>query len=367
MPQAKNFLKNIVRFINLKISNTAWIGPAAVSFMVADSCDDRCIFCGDYSPYSKNPGNSHKREPMGTACFKNVIKDLRRLHVQKIILAGRGEPLCHPDITEFVKTGVENGLQVLVRTNGIALDKKCKDLVYSGKVRYEISLHAAHPETWQLIHAGRTAKDFQGILDYIGALPEKLRRGISFINVLCQLNYREAPDIIKLAHRLEIKEVYFQLAIDRDLNDLGKSRVGLKESEKPIMLEKLLEARENARSFKIKTNLNCIISQIKSKFDSKPVDAPGRPAGLDRSNACYVGYLNTLISSDGDVLPCCNYGGSLGNIKDLSFSLIWNSPSYRDFRDYGKRGMFSRIPSCVYRQCQYYGLNKKVQRVYKNT
>jgi MoaA/NifB/PqqE/SkfB family radical SAM enzyme len=304
---------------------------------------------------------------MGVECFKNIIKDLRRLHVQKIILAGQGEPLCHPNIADFIKTGIENGLQVLVRTNGIALERKCKDLAYSGKVRYEISLHAAHPEIWQLIHTGRTAKDFQGILDYISALPKKLRRNISLINVICQLNYREAPGIIKLAHCLGIKEVYFQLVIDRDLNDFGKRKVGLKEAEKPIILEKLLEAGENGRRFKIKTNLDCIISQIKSKFDSKPVDATGCAAGLDKSAACYVGYLNTLISSDGGILPCCNYGGSLGNIKDLSFSVIWNSLPYRNFRDYGKRGMFNMIPSCVYRECQYYGLNKKVQRVYKNT
>ena len=76
---------------------------------------------------------------------------------------------------------------------------------------------------------------------------------------------------------------------------------------------------------------------------------------------CTVGWTYARITVDGHVIPCCKASDfSLGNLHEDSFSRIWQSPVYSEFRQKAKAlskkdPYFNKI-SC-YRSCDNLGMN----------
>ena len=59
--------------------------------------------------------------------------------------------------------------------------------------------------------------------------------------------------------------------------------------------------------------------------------SPGK-SGLRRTTPCYKGWTFSWILANGDVVPCCDCSGPIGNINDKPFEQIWNSPDYSAVR-----------------------------------
>ena len=49
------------------------------------------------------------------------------------------------------------------------------------------------------------------------------------------------------------------------------------------------------------------------------------------NSSCYIGYNFSFVNSNGDVFPCCGCKYTVGNLKQDSFTDIWNSETYPDF------------------------------------
>ena len=58
---------------------------------------------------------------------------------------------------------------------------------------------------------------------------------------------------------------------------------------------------------------------------------------LSYEKQCDWPWTSTYLSKTGDIVPCCIIGDekveSFGNVNDQSFSDIWNSEKYIEFRD----------------------------------
>lgn len=76
---------------------------------------------------------------------------------------------------------------------------------------------------------------------------------------------------------------------------------------------------------------------------------------------CYIGWYYARVLTNGDVLPCCKASAHpLGNVLRETFTAIWNSPAYKEFRLKAKHltkdaAYFSRI-NCL-KSCDNRGMN----------
>ena len=106
---------------------------AKVYVEISNICNLSCSFC---------PGTTRKPRRMSTEEFKTVL-DKTKPYTDYIYFHLLGEPLCHPDLAEFLKISDEMGFKVIITTNGTLLNKN-EDVLLSSKSHYKtvISLHS---------------------------------------------------------------------------------------------------------------------------------------------------------------------------------------------------------------------------------
>ncbi len=76
------------------------------------------------------------------------------------------------------------------------------------------------------------------------------------------------------------------------------------------------------------------------------------PEGYRKS--CDVPWKEVVVTTTGDVLPCCSASKPFGNILKASFDEIWFSPSYHDFR----KSVLSDDPPLMCKVCTGVGWRK---------
>lgn len=106
---------------------------AKVYVEISNICNLSCSFC---------PGTTRKPKRMNTEEFKTVLNKIKP-YTDFIYFHLLGEPLCHPDLAEFLKIAEEMKFMVIIITNGTLLSKN-KDILLNSKSHYKtvISLHS---------------------------------------------------------------------------------------------------------------------------------------------------------------------------------------------------------------------------------
>lgn len=106
---------------------------AKVYVEISNICNLNCSFC---------PGTTRKLKRMSIEEFKTVLNKIKP-YTDFLYFHLLGEPLCHPDLEEFLKIAEEMKFMVIIITNGTLLNK-CKDILLSSKSHYKtvISLHS---------------------------------------------------------------------------------------------------------------------------------------------------------------------------------------------------------------------------------
>ena len=100
---------------------------------ISNLCNLKCSFC----PGTKRPGRR-----MSVAEFSALMPKLRP-YTDYLYFHLMGEPLCHPDLREFLNIAGDHGFRVILTTNGTLLSKM-QDVLLSTPALHKvnISLHA---------------------------------------------------------------------------------------------------------------------------------------------------------------------------------------------------------------------------------
>ena len=106
---------------------------ATIYVEISNICNLNCYFC---------PGTTRNPRRMSIDEFKTVLTKIKD-YTDYIYFHLLGEPLCHPDLEEFLKIAEEMNLLVTIITNGTLLNKN-KDILLNSKSHYKtvISLHS---------------------------------------------------------------------------------------------------------------------------------------------------------------------------------------------------------------------------------
>ena len=106
---------------------------AKVYVEISNICNLSCSFC---------PGTTRKPRRMSIEEFKIVLEKIKP-YTDYIYFHLLGEPLCHPQLEEFLNIAEEKEFKVIITTNGTLLNKT-RDILLNSKSHYKtvISLHS---------------------------------------------------------------------------------------------------------------------------------------------------------------------------------------------------------------------------------
>lgn len=296
----------------------ASMNPSVVCIDVSDVCNLSCAICSREINRDKRHNNF-----MSLPEFQEAYNQTHPYYLQ---ISGYGETLLNKDVCSMIEYGVKKGSSVMIVTNGMLLDKSMvENLISAGTAKIKISMDAAEPEAYEKYRKGA---DFERVVGNIEYLLE-VKRKKSLVKPLVEVQFtlfKDNPDqiekMIELCHkRLKGIQPFFQLMFtyggQKEFADLSISTGDIRGIE---VLDKAMDTaicrgfhRSAGALHQIRRQLTC-----------------------DLSNAvCYQPWYFSLISTDGDVYPCCHHsihGNSLGNVFKEGFKEIWNGEKMQSFR-----------------------------------
>lgn len=234
---------------------------------ITNICNKNCSFC-----------HGTKRQPkfMNKAEFERVLDELDGV-TEYLYFHVLGEPLCHPEVYNYINDAAKRGFKVTITTNGSLLENK---LIQSGVYKIQISLHSFEEDD------NYAKKEYiKTIIDFS---KEAAKKGIIISLRLWNLGTDVSNDII-------ISEI------------------------KNAFPEPWIEGRSKSYTLSEKIYLG-----FANRFEWQDLNSPI----INTSLFCYGLRDQIAILSNGTVVPCClDAEGDipLGNIFKTPLEEILNS------------------------------------------
>jgi putative heme d1 biosynthesis radical SAM protein NirJ2 len=273
-----------------------------ISWNTTRQCNLFCKHCYRASDAERDPNELSTEE--GFALIDEIAKAGFRI----LVLSG-GEPLMRADIYDLVARGKQDGLRVVLGTNGTLIDRdaaaRLKD---AGVARVGISLDSMIPERHDEFRACRGAweRSVEGmrICREVG-LPFQLHTTVT------ERNYDEIVQMTDLAVELGAAghHIFFLVPTGRG-KDLAEESLQAAQYER--LLRKILDKQQDV------------------EIELKPTCAPqfmriAKQKGLQMrfTKGCLAGTSYCVIIPNGDVQPCPYLPIPVGNVRETPFSQIW--------------------------------------------
>jgi MoaA/NifB/PqqE/SkfB family radical SAM enzyme len=275
-----------------------------------------------------------------------------------MIAATSTEPLLYKDIIPLCDYVVSNGLEMLVTTAGLQLEKHAEDLVKVGVQHLWVSIDGP-PEIHNDIRGVK--ESFEKSVAGIRAMDEWKRQlgrdypkiGINY--ALSNYNYHCLERFMDYVHALPVQQISFSHMnyVTRGMAESHNSRFG-------HLYPATVSSVSNADPTKVDVNvlweqINAVKQRYPGRAGISPdLDREGlkdfyfRPEVFVRGTRCTVPWRVAEIIANGDcvVMTRC-FHTSFGNIYDQSFKEIWNGPRYKEFRsNLIKHGSYPACSRC---------------------
>ena len=279
--------------------------PNDIVIETASACNLDCTICR-----SVKAGLGRKNRFMSLVLFKKIIDDIAPI-CNTIGVSYCGEPLLNKDIFKMVRYASDKGMCVSMLTNGVLLNAEArKGVLDSGLDFMAISMDGASKHTYESIRIGGS---FEILVENIRLfVKERNNRRLSYPSidlqmVVTQKNIHEVDAFEKLARELGVERAYLKsLHIDRSREDVDY----VKNLEKDYFVNS-------------------------TSLPSRYITNEQGNLELKDKGLCPQKVQTPVITTDGDVLPCCFdiFGEHvLGNVVNQRFLDIWNSGKYVNFR-----------------------------------
>lgn len=296
--------------------------PIKITWLITYRCNLSCKHCY----LSCSPKRAEYE--LSTSQILSVIKMLADCGVMLIDYSG-GEPLMRKDIFNIFHETVDSGMKFALVTNGLLLTKeKIEKLIKLDVSAVQISLDGVRKETHEFLRGPNT---FDKTIEVIKELVKSdVYTGITF--TYGKFNFKEIPEMIKLAKALGVKSIRFGAlnAWGRAAQELNNQI--LSESEK-VLVNKLI--------YNLSKNYIDEISITIDRF-------PGQGGNL---YSCQLA-MSLCIAPNGIVYPCDIFAGanelSLGNVLMNSIVDIWHSNKAIEIRERAKIVNKGHCNSCQY-------------------
>ncbi|MCD6386415.1 SPASM domain-containing protein [Candidatus Sumerlaeota bacterium] len=314
-----------------------WIEPTT-------RCNIRCITC---EKYLKPPGLDFDMEP---DVYERVKKQILP-YVYRANLIGLGEPLFAPLFPQMVEDCINAGVRFGYTTNGVLLTAELVEKTIKYGCNITLSIDGATKETFESIRRGLKFETLMEKVDLIRSAlkknkPAKFEYYWNFVAM--KRNIAELPELVKMAG-------------ENGVTVLTVLNFGTTGRDDEIARETLTRHPQLAKKYfaqaqKIAEQYNMLLilpeydfsaeNQLSQNIDGlKHNTHPGTPQSMwalpegekfpiPYRQRCYSPWYQVYIRVNGDIWPCCMYSTySLGNLKKMDFSAIWNGKIYQQFRE----------------------------------
>jgi radical SAM protein with 4Fe4S-binding SPASM domain len=247
-----------------------------------------------------------------------LIGEMKALGTEMLILTG-GEPLMRKDIYDIAKSASDQGIWVVMGTNGVLLtDQVVGKMIECGVQGVAISIDSLEPAKHNHFRGGPDAWEYS-----VRALDICRANGLQVLiqTTVMDMNYDEIPKLLAFAREKQAWSfnLYFLVQTGRgqQMNDLSPERT-------EAMLSKLVDWQDEYRPMLVRSKCAPQFKQI----------AYERGVGGLESGGCMAGTQYCRITPQGDVTPCPYMTVVAGNVRESSFGEIWRtSPVLNELRD----------------------------------
>lgn len=308
--------------------------PTQVQIHPTNYCNLRCIFC----PTRALVKELDRKKELTREEWLRIIEEGNELGVKEWHICGGGEPLFFTEDTLAIMEKIkELNKYGEVITNGTFFQEDiARKIVEMEWNKIYISLDSAIAETQNFL---RGINCFEKIIDGVKNLVElkkKLRKEkpqIYFHSVICNKNYQQIPEMVKLAYKLKIQGVLLN-ALNVWKPEINKLKLNKKESKK---LKEVLEKSEKLISkLKISTNIQdfskFLFVERANVMNRAMVNEVKESKDTFTSIACYYSWYNISIFADGRTLPCFILKDEGESVKEKSLREIWSGDYFAEMR-----------------------------------
>jgi len=285
--------------------------PSLISWNLTKMCNLRCPHC--YMEAGRKAGY----ELTTQECI-SLIGEMKSLGTEMLILTG-GEPLMRKDIYDIARTASDQGIWVVMGTNGVLItDRVAERMVECGVKGVGISIDSLDPAKHNHFRGGPNAWEYS-----VRALEICRDHGLQVLiqTSVMDMNYTEIPQMIDFARRKNAWSLNFYFLVQtgrgHSMNDLSAERT-------EEMLSYLVDVQDQNRPMLVRSKCAPHFKRISYE--------KGR-GGLE-SGGCMAGTQYCRITPEGDVTPCPYMTLVAGNVREKTFTEIWEtSPTLLQLRD----------------------------------
>ncbi|WP_063396472.1 radical SAM protein [Prochlorococcus sp. MIT 1306] len=285
--------------------------PLYMELSPVGACNHRCTFCAvDYIGYNS--------VFMDLEVYKKTIDSMKTKGCKSIMFAGEGEPLLHPEISEFVNyTKIEGGIDTSFTTNAFKLSENFVEKSLSNIAWVKVSFNAGTSKAYSEIHRTKE-KDFDVVCNNLRyAVEYKNKHGLKVAlgmqMLLLPENQETLHDLCNLAIDIGLDYVVIKPYSQHKFSNTTKYKnidytqyLGLEEELKQY----------NSKNFNVVFRINTINNWI-SQNNERYCHCMATPS------------VWSYIMADGEVYSCSAYllddRFKLGNINEATFHDIWSS------------------------------------------
>ncbi len=299
-----------------------------VAWETTRNCNLACVHCRASASMGPHEGE------LGTEEAFRLLDQIAEVAKPIIILTG-GEPLLRSDIYDITRHGADLGMRMVMALNGTLITEKvARELVDAGIQRISVSLDGSSAETHDRFRQVDGA--FDGTLRGIDFL-KKVGMEFQINTTITKTNLDQIPKIQDLA--IDLGAVAHHIFL---LVPTGRGKYIVDQEIDAAEYENTLNWFYDQREITpLQLKATCaphyyrILRQRAKKDD---ISVTFERYGLDAvTRGCLGGIGFCFISHQGIVQPCGYLDLNCGDVRQSTFSEIWNqSDHFLNLRDYDK-------------------------------
>jgi MoaA/NifB/PqqE/SkfB family radical SAM enzyme len=320
--------------------------PYKIDFFITERCNLNCRFCNFPLVNKIRYERELTREEL-----LDIVDYCGKNDVGIVGILG-GEPFIRKNVLlEVMEKIKEYGIAGSIVSNGTLLDKECMmDLV---KIEWDLvrfSLDGIEATHDFLRNKSGSFKTLISTIEKLNEVKKKFKTKkptIEINTVLCNKNYKELPEVIKLASSLSCNHVYILPMIE--FTEYSKKLRIMKENLSEVK-KYLMEAKEISAKLNLSTNIDEIIDQglITKSNRMDEVVLPKEKINDKNYIPCFLPWYTMNIDAVGNVTPCCNISSLGENMRNKSLEEIWFGKKFDEMR---RRMLKKNLPEECSRCC----------------
>jgi radical SAM protein with 4Fe4S-binding SPASM domain len=263
--------------------------------------------------------------------------------------------MMHPRLFDMIAYAVGKNIRVTSTSNLTLLSpRRAEQCVQSGLDELNISVDSADPETYEKI---RVRSRFTRVEQNVKLLTATRRRLASetprtkLVAVLMRQTLAGLPDLVRLAKRWEIPEVFIQHLC----HDFAESSLPAEyRPMRQFVDEQTLLTHDSSEIHRVFDATKAVAEELGITLRLPSCEPNPHPPGTPGRTRCDWPWARAYVSYQGLAMPCCMIATpdrfNFGNMAEEGVGRIWNGHAYDGFREQ----LSSEDPPEICRTCSVY-------------